>query len=1078
MKKIVKGAIGNALTSVADDHVVAVTHDIYDEVQDQYQEDINQQTKQQFENLTAQIRTHEEQIGDLINALSCFGDGWWINELKWGNAALWTNTNVTYDTFIEVFQQIEIHQNAINELNQKIESFKEDTVNKFDDITLINAEQQREIDVLLYRISLVSNGMWDNALLWVNDSEWENHRSDGAACNCPDNARDLFNQLFQNAEAVNETDNLQNKTLQEHQAAIEANAAAIIDNKKAFDTHLIESAKAAKSLAKEQDAQNKQISLLGASTTCVVNGLWNLMGLWDNEMLWSNDIMDKVLSDFETRIHKSEDDIESHTDSIARIENLIANLPGNNGDWSKNGSMNIPIPNCAILNLHTDIMPTAKSGLGTSGVNCDIPCEIEFWDQQGNYAKIWSELSAQGNSSMAFVKKNLAFDLFTSSNLKESYEIKFGDWVPQDSFHLKAYYTDAFRGVGACSYALYEEMVRTRSLLDDRPYKEDFTSEYTSNSTGNIDSLSDNFDTGAKCFPAGFPVIVYQNGEFYGIYSWQIKKSRENMHMNKKNAQQIHLDGTLGTDTIWNGNINWGAFEVRNPKSLILATGKKYNGDFPAEIIGTDSVNYDNTNDDMKQTAIVKESIIALSHRMSEFKSAEAAGTSREKMRELIARYFKVSFMVDYILETNVVQDGDGYTKNWQWTTWDGVRWTANPYDHDGIFGAYHIGNYVNTPGSGWLGNSLALPSGWIIKYFLPELKSRYAQLRSAGVFTSKNITSIVKNWLDRIGEGNFELEYKRWPESPCYRESGLNDKFWKRTTGYINQWSSAAIYGAGTVVYLNGQAYRSLKANNMGHTPTADTENWVNVTYNPNKTYVVNEVCYYGQSNLFGFSCIANCKGEAPLVKTYSLYPKELGHYDSVYRIQLWLDQRIGYMDKLLTYSPDTVETVNIKVDELSNTFTQEKRQVNYQLRAIGREQAIQNNNISEIGEHFDLLAEGMWGNLFIWNNDTLWRNAQNVAIEEIDAHDVRISKLEANLTQLLAQFTAQQKVITDQQQQINALLDCFSINGVGIWQNSLLWSNIALWSNELLSNVVANAMSSSVAVKSYDATTEAISI
>lgn len=295
MKKIVKGAIGNALTSVADDHVVAVTHDIYDEVQDQYQEDINQQTKQQFENLTAQIRTHEEQIGDLINALSCFGDGWWINELKWGNAALWTNTNVTYDTFIEVFQQIEIHQNAINELNQKIESFKEDTVNKFDDITLINAEQQREIDVLLYRISLVSNGMWDNALLWVNDSEWENHRSDGAACNCPDNARDLFNQLFQNAEAVNETDNLQNKTLQEHQAAIEEIDAhdVRISKLEANLTQLLAQFTAQQKIITDQQ---QQINALLDCFSINGVGIWQNSLLWSNIALWSNELLSNVVA--------------------------------------------------------------------------------------------------------------------------------------------------------------------------------------------------------------------------------------------------------------------------------------------------------------------------------------------------------------------------------------------------------------------------------------------------------------------------------------------------------------------------------------------------------------------------------------------------------------------------------------------------------------------------------------------------------------------------------------------------------------------------------------------------------------
>ena len=40
-KVIIKGKIGNAITSVADDHIVAVANDIYDETHQMYQSDIN-----------------------------------------------------------------------------------------------------------------------------------------------------------------------------------------------------------------------------------------------------------------------------------------------------------------------------------------------------------------------------------------------------------------------------------------------------------------------------------------------------------------------------------------------------------------------------------------------------------------------------------------------------------------------------------------------------------------------------------------------------------------------------------------------------------------------------------------------------------------------------------------------------------------------------------------------------------------------------------------------------------------------------------------------------------------------------
>lgn len=745
---------------------------------------------------------------------------------------------------------------------------------------------------------------------------------------------------------------------------------------------------------------------------------------------------------------------------LSDLEKALANFTGGTGDWSDAAEIQIPIPRCAMFNIHSDRMPTAKSGLGQAGVTCDIPCEVEFWDMQGNYFKKWVLLSAQGNSSMGFTKKNLAIDFYVTRedmlNDDEKFKMKFGDWVPQDSFHLKAYYTDTFRGVGAVSYLLYEEMVKTRSIKEDRPYKSAFTGDYGTSEQGvdSIDDLDKNFDTGAKCYPMPFPVIVYQNGDFYGIYSWQMKKDRDNMWQSKKKEKHIHLDGTLGADTIWGGNINWTAFEVRNPKDLVDIDGEDYDGDHPKELTGESDVD--------EKTAEVKQYIIDLSGRIAEIKAADdAKGTStiqsnldtittnhthtsstglsalrsvafigsdewlvyltkddtgtndatlmsyfeerlsaangvsefadkypslsvpsytakvwedsalvedsvwnglltqaglngytldfngstgkvypegtnisiaspnddypylkiinaheliaamqeylvtaNEEMRELIGQYFMPSFMVDYILETNLVNDGDGYNKNWQWATWDGKLWTANPYDHDGIFGAYHIGNYVSAPGSGWLGSSTSIPSGWIIKYFMPELKSRWAELRDKGIFEASHVAGILYDWCSRIGYSNYEKEYERWPESPCNRPSLINADNWTRSTGYTSAWSATSTYGKNSIAHKNGKVYKSLISGNVGNDPELDDgTKWENVTYDETKEYKENDVCYYGKSSFYGFKCIADCQGVPPLSGFYTIYPYELGHYDSVYRVLNWLEVRISNLDKLLGY-------------------------------------------------------------------------------------------------------------------------------------------------------------------------------
>ena len=40
-KKIIKGKIGNAITSVAEDHIVVVSNDVFDEKHQMYQSEIN-----------------------------------------------------------------------------------------------------------------------------------------------------------------------------------------------------------------------------------------------------------------------------------------------------------------------------------------------------------------------------------------------------------------------------------------------------------------------------------------------------------------------------------------------------------------------------------------------------------------------------------------------------------------------------------------------------------------------------------------------------------------------------------------------------------------------------------------------------------------------------------------------------------------------------------------------------------------------------------------------------------------------------------------------------------------------------
>ena len=216
--------------------------------------------------------------------------------------------------------------------------------------------------------------------------------------------------------------------------------------------------------------------------------------------------------------------------------------PGGAGDWSEKDSMYIPEPRLAHLNIITDF--TLENLTKTS----DVKCAVEFWDGAGNYFKKYVILNGQGRSSMRFVKKGLGVDFFNEDPNSQDFDednvftMKFGDWVYQDSFHVKSFYTDWPRCTCPVMYKLANEIMQTHGIMADRPYKKYYVGKYTAGYSEMTD-INQNAETGARCVPDGFPVIVYQNGEFWGVNSWQLKKHRDNYQLSKKKATNIHLDG-------------------------------------------------------------------------------------------------------------------------------------------------------------------------------------------------------------------------------------------------------------------------------------------------------------------------------------------------------------------------------------------------------------------------------------------------------------------------------------------------------------------------------------------------------
>ena len=568
-------------------------------------------------------------------------------------------------------------------------------------------------------------------------------------------------------------------------------------------------------------------------------------------------------------------------------------------DLSDSNFIQIPEPRFAIINiLNIDSMPTTKQD--------NKKAFLQFWDMHGNYFNKHAILNAQGSSSMLYVKKNIAIDFCDDEWIgDDTPKIRFGDWVPQDSFHMKAYYTDFFRGVGVVSYKLYDQIVRTRGNMYDRPWKKalldmskigETTKSFGNSYVGKYDLLT---DTGARCFPDGFPVAVYLNNKFYGIFSFQLKKHRDNYHLDKATSEHVHIDGVINKNTLFGGrdNIDWTQFEIRNPKSLYAIGGNKYNADIKQEeLAGTEEVERwiaagklpngtsisAKIKKDLQVTAKVKEyiqnfsdAIPTIGTAMTTYESSSKTEEDLLAFKKVYEKYFDKENMIDYMILSDLVKNADGFSKNWQWFTYDGKKWWVGLYDCDMSFGGDWEGYSITDVLTEHLNSSTSLPNGFVVKYYNDELIKRYKYLADIGIASSSNIFSLLQEWCMRIGTNFFKEEYKKWADSPCISDSIVRDDYWE------------------------------LMVDSKGN-PQMDTSE----TFNATVSYNIGDVVSFGINNSMGYFKFKCIKATEALSKntphTISMYSpvKTFKHCDNIYRAQKWIEKNTENMDKLYNYT------------------------------------------------------------------------------------------------------------------------------------------------------------------------------
>lgn len=332
----------------------------------------------------------------------------------------------------------------------------------------------------------------------------------------------------------------------------------------------------------------------------------------------------------------------------------------------------------------------------------EVNMEMDYCSRSKNFHS-YIKIKYQGNTSLSFDKKNFTVKLFSDEARGTKQQHLFRDWKhSSNKYVLKANYIDHSHARNITGANLWNEIVARRNDYESLP-------EELRNSpkNGAID---------------GFPIKLYVNGTYQGVYTWNIGKDDWMWGMNEENTNHALLCVTHNTN---------GVFKDR-----------AYN--FRALWSGVDGEAFDievGTNSDALKNSVNAMLSCVINNNGTAFKNS-------------IGQYLDVQSAIDYYILQYVICGLDGLGKNMLLGTYNGTKWYCGAYDMDAIFGLYYNGSKFVAP-------TYKCPEDYQEKFNLlwerleenywAEIKTRYAELRKT-VLSVSNMFTRIERFMDSIG--------------------------------------------------------------------------------------------------------------------------------------------------------------------------------------------------------------------------------------------------------------------------------------------------------------------------------------
>ena len=332
----------------------------------------------------------------------------------------------------------------------------------------------------------------------------------------------------------------------------------------------------------------------------------------------------------------------------------------------------------------------------------------------------YAEIKVQGASSSGYPKKNFNIKLIDEGGNKTKIKIV-DQWGKESKYCLKANYIDYSQSRNVVSGQIFGEIVKSRN-----------------------DELMNTPNGGAI---DGFPILVYNNGVYQGLYTFNIPKDNwmfDMSHSDEKN-QAIFMT------TTWNNAVSFREIST--------------NG-FELEYASNEESQIDN------DTRWAYDSMLDLIRFVY--------NNDGEDFKNGIHQYADIDKCIDSMIYTFFICADDNTSKNILWVTLDGKVWFSSMYDMDGTWGMRWNGNIefdasIHPISALKDGEGLAPernPSNYnllwqrIYMNFFDRVCERYKELRRE-ILTMSNITMHFDAFFNSIPDIIRETEQKKWTGVP-----------------------------------------------------------------------------------------------------------------------------------------------------------------------------------------------------------------------------------------------------------------------------------------------------------------------